>query len=68
MFDIFDHDGNLVELGDYTAKMEYVPIAHKDNYIYGYKWPVVEVEQFEAYGNPEIVVYRVDVDHIFQKR
>ena len=48
--------------------MEVFPINHKENYIYGYKWPEVDIEQFEAYGNPEIVIYRLDVDNLFETK
>lgn len=66
-FDLFDSEGNLEYLGDYTDMIAIFPIAYSKNYIYGYNWPAVELQQFQAIGNPEIIVYRIDPEAIFKE-
>jgi hypothetical protein len=61
-FDLFDENGVHTALGKYTVKdFEDGKITNSGNLFYGYKWPEVDNDQFLAYGNPEIVVYRLDL-------
>jgi hypothetical protein len=58
-FDMFDKTGMFTELGEYSDYFEYFMVANREDLFYGYRWPEVKDGQFVAYGNPEIVVYRL---------
>jgi hypothetical protein len=59
-FDLFDEAGKFTELGEFSNHFDEFRVAHSGNLFYGYKWPEVKDDQFVAYGNPEVFVYRLE--------
>ncbi|MFQ5707818.1 MAG: hypothetical protein ACE5HO_10240 [bacterium] len=67
--DLFRKNGFYRELGEYTKFFgggNLITMSNLNDMLYVLKWPELDSKDFEAIGNPEIVVYKIELARVLR--